>query len=300
MATWRPQDILDDDFLSKIEQLRLVSRKIIVGRIRGERLTRKRGQSVEFADYRPYSVGDDLRFLDWNLYARLDRLFLKLFLEEEDLYVYILVDASRSMGYGAASGGTKLDYARKVAAALAYIALANYDRAVLGVAAGGKTRTLGPLRGQHQVLRVLQYLADVEAEGDTALEPAFKTFALTHRRRGIVVLISDFLDKAGYENALRYFLAANQDVFVLHVLAQEEVQPTLVGDLRLIDLEDADVTDLTVSAPLLKAYRRTLEGFIGGLKQYVGRRGMNYLLAPTNVGFDVLILDYLRRRGLVE
>ena len=299
MPTVRPQDILDDDFLTKIEQLRLVSRKIVVGRIRGERLTRKRGQSVEFADYRNYAVGDDLRFLDWNLYARLDRLFLKLFLEEEDLHVYLLIDASRSMGYGAAAG-TKLDYARKVAAALAYIGLSNYDRVVLCAFGGEKPQTLGPLRGKHQFLRLLSFLAGLEPGGETALEPAFKSFALTHRRRGVVVLVSDFLDKAGYESSLRYFLAANQDVFVLHVLAQEEMAPALTGDLRLLDMEDADQTDITISAPLLKAYRKTLEGFVGGLKQYASARGMNYLLAPTSVGFDVLVLDYLRRRGLVE
>jgi len=297
MPEVRPQDILDDAFLTKIEQLRLVSRKVIQGRIRGERLTRKRGQSVEFADYRPYTVGDDLRFLDWNLYARLDRLFLKLFLEEEDLHVYLLVDTSASMGYGQPS---KLAYARKVAAALAYIALANYDRVVLGAFGERQLETLGPLRGKHQVLRALQFLAGLGADGGTVLAPVFKQFAVSHKRRGVVVIISDFLDKAGYEDALRYFMAANQDVFVLHVLAREEVDPALTGDLKLIDLEDADTAEVTVSVPLMKAYRRILEGFIGGLKDYVGRRGMNYLLAPTSVGFDVLILDYLRRRGLVE
>jgi len=297
MPEIQPHDILDDAFMTKIEQLRLVSRKVIQGRLHGERLTRKRGRSVEFADYRQYAVGDDLRFLDWNLYARLDRLFLKLFLEEEDLHVYLLVDTSASMGYGEPS---KLHYARQVTAALAYIALANYDRVILGAFVETGLETLGPLRGKHQVLRLLRFLADLEADGPTVLEPVFKQFALTHKRKGVVVLISDFLDKTGYEDALRYFIAANQDVFVLHVLAEEELEPTLIGDLRLVDVEDADQTEITVSTPLLKAYRRTLEGFIAGLKTYVGRRGMNYLLAPTSVPFDVLVLDYLRRRGLVE
>jgi len=297
MPTLRAQDILDDEFLTKIEQLRLVSRKVIVGRIRGERLTRKRGQSVEFADYRNYVVGDDLRFLDWNLYARLDRLFLKLFLEEEDLHVYVLLDTSRSMDYGDPS---KLAYARKVAAALAYIALSNYDRVLVGAFQRGRLDSVGPLCGKHQVLRVLNFLADVQPEGDTELAPVFRQFALTHRRRGVVILISDFLDKAGYENALRYFIAANQDVFVLHVLAKEEIEPPMVGDLRLVDMEDDDTAELTISAPLLRAYQRTVRGFIGSVKGYVGRRGMNYLLAPTSVGFEQLVLDYLRRRGLLE
>lgn len=159
---------------------------------------------------------------------------------------------------------------------------------------------VGPVRGRHQTLRVLHFLAGLKADGRTYLVQPFRHFALTHRRPGVVVIISDFLDKAGYEDALRYFLAAKQDVFILHVLAKEELEPPLVGDLRLVDLEDDDTAEITVSAPLLKAYRRTLEGFIAQLKQYAGRRGMNYLLAPTSVPFDVLVLDYLRRRGLVE
>lgn len=293
----RYQDILSDEFISKIERLRLVSRKVIVGRIRGERLTRKRGRSVEFADYRQYVVGDDLRFLDWNLYARLDRLFLKLFLEEEDLHIYILVDASRSMAYGNPS---KLDYARKVAAALAYIGLANYDRVVLGAFAGGDLRLVGPVRGKHQVLRVLEFLASLEPEGETRLAAAFKQFALTHRRPGVVIVVSDFLDKAGYEDALRYFLATRQDVFILHLLAAEELAPTLTGDLKLVDMEDEDTTEVTISAPLLRTYRRTVESFCTSLKNYAGSRGLNYLLASTAVEFDVLVLDYLRRRGLVR
>ena len=148
--------LLDDEFMAKIEQLQLVSRKVIQGRIRGERITQKRGRSIEFADYRPYAVGDDLRFLDWNLYARLDRLFLKLFLEEEDLHVYLVVDASKSMDFGKT---TKLDHARRLAAALAYIGLVNYDRVVLAAFGEGGLQTLGPLRGRHQVLRVLEFLA---------------------------------------------------------------------------------------------------------------------------------------------
>ena len=293
----RPKDILDDEFMRKIEQLRLVSRKIIVGRIRGERLTRKRGQSVEFADYRHYVAGDDLRFLDWNLYARLDRLFLKLFLEEEDLHVHILLDASRSMDYGQP---TKFDYARKLTAALAYIALANYDRVVLATVADGRFDKLGPLRGKHQLLRLLQFLADLEPKGETALSEPFRQFALTERRRGVVLIVSDLMDKSGCEDALRYFIATNQDVFIIHVLAKEEVAPELVGDLRLVDMEDADTAEISVSRPLLSAYRRRLEGFMQDIKTYAGSRGMSYLPAPTSVPFDKLILDYMRRRGVLQ
>lgn len=297
MAEARAQDILDDEFMSKIEQLRLVSRKVIVGRIRGERLTRKRGQSIEFADYRPYTVGDDLRFLDWNLYARLDRLFLKLFLEEEDLHVYLLLDTSGSMGYGEPS---KLDYGRRVAAALAYIAICNYDRVVVTAFGPDRHQTLGPIRGKRQVLRMLQFLAEQKPEGATSLEPACKRFAVKHRRPGVVILLSDFLDKEGYESALRYFIAANQDVFILHTLAGEELDPPFTGDLKLVDVEDEDDTEVTISKPLIKAYKETVNQFVGELRHFAGRLGMNYLLAPTTMPFDTLVLKYLRRRGLVE
>jgi len=296
MAEMRAQDLLDDEFMAKIEQLRIVSRKVIVGRIRGERITRKRGQSMEFADYRRYSAGDDIRFVDWNLYARLDKLFLKLFLEEEDLHVYILLDTSKSMGYG---DPAKLDCARKVAAAIAYIGLCNYDRVVIGAFGQDRLETLGPLRGRRQVLRLLEFLASKRGSGDTELATVFRRFAVAHRRPGVLLVISDFMDKSGYEDALRYFIAANQDVFILHMLAKEEMEPQLTGDLKLVDIEDQDETEITISAPLMKAYQRTLQNFVGGLKQYAGRRGMNYLLASTSMSFDTLVLDYLRRRGLV-
>ena len=150
------------------------------------------------------------------------------------------------------------------------------------------------------MLRVLNFLVGLKPEGETRLEDAFKRFAFANRRPGVVVLLSDFFDKTGFEGALRYFLSTSQDVFILHTLAREELEPPLVGDLKLVDMEDGDTSEVTVSAPMLKAYRRTAEAFIGSIKSYAGTHGMNYLLAPTSVSFDVLVLDYLRRRGLVE
>jgi uncharacterized protein (DUF58 family) len=297
MADLGVKDILDDAFMHKIEQLRLVSRKVIVGRIRGERLTRKRGRSIEFADYRQYVLGDDLRFLDWNLYARLEKLFLKLFHEEEDLHVYILLDTSASMGYGRPS---KFDTARRVAAALAYIGLCNLDRVILGAFKEDAFELLGPLRGRRNLMKLLTFLVDRAPEGATDIEPAFRKFALQHRKPGVVIVISDFLDKGGYEKALKYFMASNQDIYIVHTLAREELDPALAGDLKLVDMEDDDVTEITISTPLLRQYRETVENFVGGLKRFAGQRGMSYLLAPTSVGFESLVLDFLRRRGLVE
>jgi uncharacterized protein (DUF58 family) len=289
--------LLDADFLNKIDQLEIVSRKVILGKIHGEKLTRKRGQSVEFADYRPYVHGDDLRMIDWNIFGRLEKLFLKLFFEEEDLHVHIIIDASASMGFGKPS---KLFYAKKVAAALGYIALANYDRVVVATASGGRINALPALRGKRNVVRMLDFLVKTAPAGDTALSSALKTFAVAHRSKGIVVIISDFFDKDGHEGALRYLLAGAHDVFVIQVLAPEEMEPVVAGDLTLVDAEDSDETDVTVSAPLIRRYKETLAAFVSSLKDYCTRRGMLHILAPTSLPFDTLILDFLRKRGVVK
>ncbi len=289
--------LLDDEFLAKMDQLSLVSRKIIMGKIHGERLTRKRGQSVEFADYRQYVPGDDLRMIDWNIYGRLEKLFLKLFLEEEDLHVYILVDTSASMRFGKPS---KLFYAKKVAAALAYIALSNYDRVAVGTVTSGPPDMLAPLRGKRNVMRVLDFLSRIKPEGATDMQSSLKSFAVTHRTKGIVIFISDLFDKAGHEAYLRYLLAGAHDVFVIQVLCPEETDPELAGDLTLVDVEDGNLTDITVSAPLIKAYRDMLSAFVGSIKDYCTRRGMTHILARTTMPFETLILDYLRRRGVLQ
>ena len=289
--------LLDEEFLSKIDQLELVSRKVIMGKIHGERLTRKRGQSVEFADYRQYVAGDDLRMIDWNIFGRLERLFLKLFLEEEDLHVYILVDRSASMRFGKPS---KLFYAKKVAAALGYIALANYDRLVLGTFGEGAPNMLGAMRGKRNILRALDFLARATAEGLTDGQSSLRSFAVSHRTKGIVILISDLFDKGGHEAALSYLLAGAHDVFVIQVLSPEELAPELAGDLTLVDAEDEDFTEVTISAPLLGRYKDTLSAFVGSVKEYCTRRGMTHILAPTTMSFETLVLDFLRQRGVVK
>jgi uncharacterized protein (DUF58 family) len=289
--------LLDPEFLHKLEQLELVSRKIFVGRMKGERKSKRRGSSVEFADHRNYSVGDDLRHIDWNVYGRLDRLFLKLFLEEEDLHFYTLVDTSSSMDFG---DPTKLHYAKQVAAALSFIGLVNHDRVVLDTFSTTLEVGLAGVRGRSQMWRVVQYLEALRASGASDLTAAAKAFAIKHSGKGIVVVVSDFLDKRGYENALRYLLARNMDIYVIHVLSQEEVEPELAGDLRLVDIEDDDIAEITVSSPLLKRYKDNLNSFVGGLKEWCTRRGITYIFTTNQNPFDKLILNYLRQRGLVK
>jgi uncharacterized protein (DUF58 family) len=290
-------NLLSPELLARLERLELVSRKVFRGRMKGERRSRRKGQSVEFADFRNYVAGDDLRFMDWNLYARLDKMFLKLFLEEEDLHFYALIDASRSMSFGEPS---KLFYAKQLAAALGFIGLTRADRVKVETL-GLSRRTAGPvLRGRRSLWRMLEYLQNLEDGQDVSLLEGVKNFCLRNSGKGILVLLTDLMEKTGYEAALRVLLAQKMDVYVIHLLSPEELNPTLHGDLRLIDSEDADVAEVTISRPLLNRYQRTLAAFIDGARDYCTRRGMTYVMANTSQPVEQLVTKYLRQRGLVR
>jgi uncharacterized protein (DUF58 family) len=289
--------LLSPQLLAQLERLELVSRKIFRGRLKGERRSRRKGQSVEFADFRNYVPGDDIRFIDWNLYARLDKLFLKLFLEEEDLHFYALVDASASMDFG---DPTKLHFAKQLAAALGFIGLCRADRVKIE-SLGASRKNPGPvLRGRASLWRMLEYLDTLEPDQNVSLAEGVKDFCLRNSGQGILVLITDLMDKNGYETALRFLLAQQIDVYVIHVLSQEEIEPGVTGDLRLVDCEDADVAEITVSRPLLNRYKQTLASFIEGSKDFCTRRGMSYLMTSTETPVDQLVSNYLRQRGLVR
>lgn len=290
-------DLLSPEFLRRIARLELVSRRLFAGRFKGERRTRNRGTSVEFADYRNYVHGDEPRFIDWNTYGRLERLFLKLFVEEEDLFVYLLVDTSRSMGFGEPD---KLSHARRIAAALAYISLLGMDRVTIGGFGTGLGRTLPPRRGRSQATRVFEFLASLEPSGGTSLEAAVRRFTASVRRPGLVVVLSDFLDKGGYEGALKQLLHKRCEVCVMHVLSGEDLDPRLQGELRLVDAEDESVAEVTVSERLLRNYRENAESWCGQLRAFCVARGINYIMADTRVSFEDLVLRYLKLAGLVR
>jgi uncharacterized protein (DUF58 family) len=289
--------LLSPQLLAQLERLELVTRKVFRGRMKGERRSRRKGQSVEFADFRNYVPGDDLRFIDWNLYARLEKLFLKLFLEEEDLHFYALVDASSSMDFG---DPTKLLYAKQLAAALGFVGLCRADR-VKVEALGASRSSPGPvLRGRHSVWRMLDHLNGIQPGLNAPLTTSIRDFCLRNSGKGILVLITDLMDKSGYETALRFLLTQDMDVYVLHVLSPEELDPAVKGDLKLVDCEDRDVAEITVSRPLLDRYKRTLASFIDGAREFCTRRGMNYLMTSTDTPVEQLVTSYLRQRGLVK
>lgn len=290
--------LLSPELLHRLERLELVTRKIFRGKFKGQRRSQRKGQSVEFADFRNYVPGDDLRFIDWNTYARLDRLFYKLFLEEEDLHFYALIDVSRSMDFG---DPTKFRWAQQLAAALGFIGLIRSDRVRIEPLGPAAMQPSPVLRGRGSVWRLMDYITSLEVN-DTALglSEGIKQFCVRNSGQGIVVLITDLMDKRGYEAALRYLMAARMDIYVIHILAHEELHPELKGDLKLVDCEDGDEADITVSGPLLKRYEQTLQAFIGTARDFCGRRDIVHLLAHNRVPVDQLITNYLRRRGLVR
>jgi uncharacterized protein (DUF58 family) len=292
-----PAQLLTPEFMARLGALALVSRKILSGKLRGERRSKKRGESLEFADHRQYAQGDDLRRIDWNLYGRLERLFLKLFLAEEDLSVYLLIDGSKSMRYGSVN---KFDYARKVAAAISYIGITNLDRVSLSVCAGGREHVLSNIRGKKQVFRLFDFLSKIEPDGDTDLLSAARRFVIRNRRPGIVLLVSDFLDPAGFEAPLKTLAANRMDVFAVHVLAREEIEPVLTGDFQLVDSETGEKLDVTASRRLVENYKKTVRGFCSSLQTFCAARGISYLFASTDLPFEVLALNYLRTAGLVR
>ncbi len=288
--------LLSPDLLGRLERLELVSRKVFRGRMKGERRSKRKGQSVEFADFRNYVPGDDLRLIDWNLYARLDQLFLKLFQEEEDLHIYALIDCSESMNFGSP---TKLHVAKQLAAALGYIGLCRADR-VSVQAIGSQGRRAPVLRGRSGLWKMLQYLEGIESGDNVSLHDGIKDFSLRNSGTGVCVLISDLMDKGGFESALRMLVGRRMDVYLMHVLSPEELDPPIRGDRKLIDCEDGDETEITVNHYVLEQYKQTLQNFLSGVKTFCSRRSIAYIPVSTEQSVEEVITRYLRKRGVVR
>src|SRR5262245_40908121 len=234
--------VFDEAFLRQLDRLKVLMKQPVRGGLKGGRRSVKRGQSVEFADFRDYTLGDDLRQLDWNVFARLEKLFVKLFVEEEDVTITLLIDASASMASGKPE---KLLFAKRAAAALGYIGLASEDRVAISVLGGRASRRQVALRGSGRVFRLLQRLSGIDvAAGPTDLVAAARHAAAQLQGRGVIVLISDLLDPAA-DRVIRELAATRSELIILHVLSPDELDPQLEGDLRLVDSETGDGIDIT-------------------------------------------------------
>ncbi|MCD4823488.1 MAG: DUF58 domain-containing protein [Phycisphaerae bacterium] len=296
-STRKLTDLLDSRFMARLDGLDVASRKILQGKLQGERRSKRRGQSVEFADHRPYVRGDDLRFVDWNIYGRLEQLFMKLFMEEQDLTVHVLLDVSGSMATGEP---TKDLAARRLAAALSYVSLVNNNRVTLSAFCDGLTGQMPNMRGRIYLPQMAEFLLSAEADGPSDFDKACRQATATRQGSGVMIVISDFLLKEGYENALRQLISRNYELYVVQMLSPQERSPEISGDLRLLDCEDYDVAEITLNAALMKSYKRTLAGFCNSLRDFCTARGARYLPAVSSDPVEKLVLNSLRRLGLLQ
>jgi uncharacterized protein (DUF58 family) len=285
------QELLSADFLTQLERLTLLSRRSFRGRVKGERRSPRKGISVEFSDYRQYGVGDDLRYVDWNVYARLDRLYLKLFVDEEDLCLHLLVDASASMGFGAPS---KLEHAARLAGALGFVGLVGHERVGVGVVRDRMAEGFTPARGRSQVLPLTDFLTRLRAGGATSLNDGLSTYALRSREAGLAVLISDLMDPGGYERGLKALLERRFDVHVIQVLSADEMNPAFGGDLRLADAETDELRDLTLDGEALRGYHQRLREFLERAEQFCRNNEISYHRVVTETPVEEFMLRQLK------
>ena len=289
-----PDALFDEEFQRRLEVLALVSRRVYAGRNRADRRSKKVGSGIEFADHREYAAGDDFRAIDWNVYQRTGRLLVRLFEEEEDLKVHLLIDTSRSM-----QASQKLDYAKRVAAALAYVALANLDRVSLNTLDTAVRESLPATRGKRRIFRVFSFLAPLRAEQTTDLAAAARAFVARQRRRGVAILLSDLYDPHGVEGALDVLRHAGFELKVLHIVDRREADPPLHGDLRLVDAETGRTRDVTLTPRLLLLYRELYEKRLEQLRATCRDKQVVYQHLDVSTPFDEAVLSVLRRGGVL-
>ena len=284
----------DSDFLKKLEYLHVVSKKAFAGQARADRLAPKRGRGLEFADTRPYSPGDDFRHIDWKAYRRLGRLLLRLFDEEQDLPIYLFIDASQSM-----EQTEKFDQARRIAAALCYIGLAHLDRVTIMPFDSTLRESRSPGQGKGRIFRVFELLEEMQAGGQTNLSEAFKMFAAQGRRAGLTVVIYDFLDPSGYEQALKVLQARGHDVYVVQMASEADRDPGALGDVKFVDTETGVTRDVEVTPALAKAYGKAWQEYTDTLEQFCGRYNIGYVRADVERPVEEIILQTFRQGRFV-
>lgn len=295
--------VFDETTRRKLEQIVLVATRVRAGAMKGDRRSNKRGTSIEFADYRTYSPGDDLRRLDWNIYARLERPLTKLYEDEEDLAVHLLIDASASMAGNDIDGMPpdwhKFTFARRLLAGLAYVSMASDDRLTL-VALGGRGGQFGPSRGRGSGPRLLQYINQLQAEGATDLNSVLRDYAVRLVRPGMVVIISDLFAPDGFIDGLTALQAKGCEVVVLHTLAPDEIEPALTGDLRLMDIETGAPQEVSIDGGLRDLYMRRVAEWRDGIRAECRKRGIHYQFADTSTPWERVVLTDMRRLGVVR
>jgi uncharacterized protein (DUF58 family) len=290
------EPLFDTAFLRKLDRLVLLTRRAMSGEMQGERRSPRRGSSVEFADFRPYTPGDDIRQIDWSLYARMERFFLKLFVAEEELTIHLLLDNSASMNWGEPN---KLDYARRIAAAFGYISLSSLDRVTVTAFGGSNARQLPGARGKRGALPLFRFLQQVEPGGAASLSEVCHRYIQTARATGPLLLCSDLMD-AGWQEALRALSSRPFEITVLHTLAPQEIDPQIEGDFRLVDSEGGQAVEITADSDLLYRYQQQFDAWRAEVEAFCNGRGIIYQFADTSVPVEEFILSQMRRRGVMR
>ena len=288
--------LFDEAFLRQLDRLALIARRPVAGEMQGERRSPRRGLSVEFADFRPYVSGDDFRQIDWNLYARAEKFFLKLFVAEEELTIHLLLDTSRSMDWG---NPNKLRYAKRVAGAVGYIALTNLDRVTLSASGQEREVRMPAQRSRRGALPLFRFLQDLAPGGTANFGAICRRYARGARLPGPLLLCSDLMD-AEWQEGLQALIAHKFEISVIHTLAPQEVAPELEGDIRLLDSEGGQPIDLTADIDLLRRYEESLQAWRSEIAAYCSGHGIAYVPVETNLPVEELLLSLLRRRGIVR
>ncbi len=289
--------LFDEGFLKKIELLYLVSKKVFAGNLQATRRAKKLGAGIEVRDFRQYTAGDDLRHIDWNYYASTRELLIRLFEEEEDLRIYLLVDMSPSMAIG---DGAKLRYAKQVAAALAYIGLSNLDRVSVIPFGDELLGTLPASRGRSQIWKVFKFLEQARASKTTDIAAAMKAFVSQTKRRGLAVLISDFYDQKGFTEGVNLLRYHNFEPLVFQVYDENDMDPDLKGDIEVVDCETDQVVRVTVTPKLLKRYAEAQREMMEELATYCRQKNLLHFRAPVQLPFDELVLQVFRAGGFLR
>ncbi|OGF53224.1 MAG: hypothetical protein A2Z21_09640 [Candidatus Fraserbacteria bacterium RBG_16_55_9] len=289
------KQLLDSRFLKKLENLRLIVRGRFHGTPSGRRLTPRAGMSLEFAEYKEYYPGDDLRYVDWSLYGRFDRLFIKVFTREEDVPIYLFLDVSRSMEMG-----NKLDYAARLAGALAYLGLKDLNRVGIFPFASDLRSGVPPRGGYRQVFEIFRFLQAVQPSGETSINESLTRFARIRRENGLAILISDMLSEDGYEEGLAQLLHHRYEITVLHLLAPEDLDPHLSGELRLQNVENQEELPIHASKTALKTYQEALTRYRKRLETYCRRHDIRYQLIPSGIPLEETVFQTLREGALLQ
>lgn len=287
--------LLDTGTLRRLERLQIISNRTHGAASHGGRRSKQRGTSIEFADYREYTRGDDLRQIDWNVYGRSERLFVKLREDEESLTVHLLLDCSASMDFGVHN---KHAYAQRLAAALGYVALTSQDRVEAAGFSDKLTSHLPAVHGKGQAMRLFSFLADLRPSGATDLRSTLRAYASMHRRSGLAILISDLLNPGGLAG-LAALLDRGYEAVLLHVLDPLELDPAAAGEVELFDREGGDKLRLTLDETIVEAYRRRMNSWIAEMETFCSKRLVRYQTVSTATPLEDLVFRHLRAHRIV-